>query len=57
MDACEQDTSHLHQAIDKMYPVLLQYRKMTAAPSLVTGKPGYEDGDDLDRLDANGAGV
>lgn len=40
-----------------MYPVLLQYRKMTAAPSLATGKPGYEEGDDLERLDASGAVV
>ncbi|TYZ62500.1 hypothetical protein PybrP1_008710 [[Pythium] brassicae (nom. inval.)] len=45
------DSSHLSQAIDKMYPVLLQYRKMTAPPSLVTGKPGYEDTDDMDRLE------
>ncbi|CAI5718472.1 hypothetical protein KXD40_000153 [Peronospora effusa] len=45
------DSSHLHQAIDKMYPVLLQYRKMTAPPSLVTGKPSYEDSEDLDRLE------
>lgn len=47
-----QDSSHLNQAIDKMYPVLLQYRKMTAPPSLVTGKPGYEDSEEIDRLDA-----
>ncbi|KAI9914516.1 hypothetical protein PsorP6_007622 [Peronosclerospora sorghi] len=26
------DPSHLYQAIEKMYPVLLQYRKMTTAP-------------------------
>ncbi|POM63473.1 TATA-box-binding protein [Phytophthora palmivora] len=45
------DSNHLHQAIDKMYPVLLQYRKMTAPPSLMTGKPGYEDSEDLDRLE------
>lgn len=45
------DSSHLNQAIDKMYPVLLQYRKMTAPPSLVTGKPGYEDSDELDRVE------
>ncbi|ETP34010.1 hypothetical protein F442_17575 [Phytophthora nicotianae P10297] len=45
------DSNHLHQAIDKMYPVLLQYRKMTAPPSLLTGKPGYEDSEDLDRLE------
>ncbi|OWZ09726.1 TATA-box-binding protein [Phytophthora megakarya] len=46
------DSNHLHQAIDKMYPVLLQYRKMTAPPSLMTGKPGYEDSEDLDRLES-----
>ncbi|CAI5717723.1 unnamed protein product [Hyaloperonospora brassicae] len=51
------DSNHLHQAIDKMYPVLLQYRKMTAPPSLVTGKPGYEDSEDLDRLEAGQANV
>ncbi|KAL3667515.1 TATA-box-binding protein [Phytophthora oleae] len=45
------DSNHLHQAIDKMYPVLLQYRKMTAPPSLMTGRPGYEDSEDLDRLE------
>ncbi|RLN71862.1 hypothetical protein BBJ28_00006716 [Nothophytophthora sp. Chile5] len=45
------DSNHLHQAIDKMYPVLLQYRKMTAPPSLVTGKPGYEESEDLERLE------
>ncbi|GAB9464279.1 hypothetical protein Gpo141_00001714 [Globisporangium polare] len=45
------DSSHLNQAIDKMYPVLLQYRKMTAPPSLVTGKPGYEDSDEIDRVE------
>ncbi|CAI5708634.1 unnamed protein product [Peronospora destructor] len=45
------DSNHLHQAVDKMYPVLLQYRKMTAPPSLVTGKPGHEDSEDLDRLE------
>ncbi|TDH73851.1 hypothetical protein CCR75_003847 [Bremia lactucae] len=45
------DSSHLHQAIDKMYPVLLQYRKVTAPPSLSTGKPGYDDGEDLERLE------
>ncbi|RLN47621.1 hypothetical protein BBJ29_005629 [Phytophthora kernoviae] len=45
------DSDHLHQAIDKMYPVLLQYRKMTAPPSLVTGKPGYEENEELERLE------
>ncbi|KAI9923279.1 hypothetical protein PsorP6_000259 [Peronosclerospora sorghi] len=45
------DPSHLYQAIDKMYPVLLQYRKMTTAPSLVTGKPNYEGGEDRGRLE------
>ncbi|KAL7680607.1 putative TATA-box binding protein [Plasmopara halstedii] len=45
------DPDHLHQAIDKMYPVLLQYRKMTAPPSLMTGKPDYENSEDHDRLD------
>ncbi|GLD92916.1 hypothetical protein PINS_up001495 [Pythium insidiosum] len=45
------NSSHLYQAIDKMYPVLLQYRKMTAPPSLVTGKPGYDDPDDMERLE------
>ncbi|KAH7460243.1 TATA-box-binding protein [Phytophthora ramorum] len=50
------DSNHLHQAIDKMYPVLLQYRKMTAPPSLMTGKHGYEDSEDLDRLET-GANV
>uniref|UniRef100_M4C3Q3 TATA-box-binding protein n=1 Tax=Hyaloperonospora arabidopsidis (strain Emoy2) TaxID=559515 RepID=M4C3Q3_HYAAE len=51
------DSNHLHQAIDKMYPVLLQYRKMTAPPSLMTGKRGYEDSEDLDRLEAGQANV
>lgn len=53
MFCSSQDTSHLHQAIEKMYPVLLQYRKMTAPPSLATGKPGFEEGDDIDRLDSS----
>ncbi|KAI9914089.1 hypothetical protein PsorP6_005433 [Peronosclerospora sorghi] len=45
------DPSHLYQTIDKMYPVLLQYRKMTTAPSLVTGKPSYEGGEHRGRLE------
>ncbi|KAI9921106.1 hypothetical protein PsorP6_002381 [Peronosclerospora sorghi] len=45
------DPSHLYQAIDKMYPVLLQYRKMTTAPSLVTGKHNYEGGEGSGRLE------
>jgi hypothetical protein len=34
-----------------MYPVLLQYRKMTAPPSLVTGRQEYEENEEFERIE------